>query len=357
MRKILLFCFCLGFHSMMAQQIVLKGKVGGDIRAKVALLTLYGDTLATTDMDRGAFELTYKGVASMYKVAIGGWAENYYLPQDTIRISGYVDRSGNENDVKLKGIDAHQRVMQAKEIANKAKREYDKWLDDSIKNFPEPQKTELLITLYKGRSDKASDALREWVKGEADPSVAAAGTFVGAGDMLYEEMKAVADALPQEAWQTGMGTLFADMVKNASLTANGVVAPDFTVKDAQDNDIQLSSLRGNIVLIDFWASWCGPCRQEMVYLKQLYSELKDKNVRFISVSMDDNRAQWEKAAQEEQIPWLSGLDPQGFTNSKLRQLYNFQQIPFCLVLDDQGRVIGKNLRRTQLKEAILSKMK
>ena len=175
--------------------------------------------------------------------------------------------------------------------------------------------------------------------------------------MLYEEMEAVADALPQEAWQTGMGKLFADMLKNASLTADGTVAPDFTVKDAEGSDIQLSSLRGYIVLIDFWASWCGPCRKEMVYLKQLYSELKDKKVRFLSVSMDDSRAQWEKAAQEEEIPWLSGLDPEGFTASHLRQLYNFQQIPFCLVLDEQGRVIGKDLRRSQLKDAILKHLK
>lgn len=342
---------------MQAQQIVLKGKVGGDIRAKVALLSFYGDTLATTDMDRGAFELAYQGVPSLYKVAIGGWTDLFYLPQDTVRISGYVDRTGHDNDVKMKGIEAHQRVMQAKDVAGKAKREYDRWLEDSIKDIAEPQKTELLITLHSGRSGKAAKAMCQWVKGESDPGVAAAGAFLGAGDMLYEEMKTVADALPQEAWQTGMGKLFADMLKNASLTADGTVAPDFTVKDAEGSDIQLSSLRGYIVLIDFWASWCGPCRKEMVYLKQLYSELKDKKVRFLSVSMDDSRAQWEKAAQEEEIPWLSGLDPEGFTASHLRQLYNFQQIPFCLVLDEQGRVIGKDLRRSQLKDAILKHLK
>lgn len=336
-----------------ARPIVLRGKVGGDIRSRVALLSLYGDTLKVSDMQRGAFELSYEGEDNMYKISIGRWCETFYLKQDTLTISGYVDREGNDHDLSIKGLSANHAIKQAYEQTSGAMLAYDRWLNDTVLTISEEAaRTETNICLHANRTHAGAKALVQWVNAQHDAGVAAAGAWKAGATLPYEDMRQVADALPQEAWQTEMGKVFDAALKNAAQTADGAKAPDFTVQDEKGNALQLSSLRGNIVLIDFWASWCGPCRKEMVYLKELYKELEGKPVKFISISLDDRQGDWLRAAEEEQIPWLSGWDKEGFTQSRLRQNYNFQQIPFCMVLDKEGRIVGKELRRSQLKKAI-----
>ena len=125
-----------------------------------------------------------------------------------------------------------------------------------------------------------------------------------------------------------------------------------TVTLTQENFEQTVS--GNdIVLVDFWATWCGPCRQEMKSLREQYKEFKDKGVRFVSISLDASSDKWKKACEEENIPWLSTLADGGWDDSEVRKLFGIQSIPHIVLVGKDGKIVGKNVRRNLLRDKII----
>ena len=104
------------------------------------------------------------------------------------------------------------------------------------------------------------------------------------------------------------------------------------------------------VLLDFWASWCGPCRAEIPHLKEAYKEYSNKGVAFFSVSIDKDDAAWRKAMKDENMPWAQVQAPKA--GKDVMKLYQFSGIPYILVLDQEGRIVGKNLRGQKLMDKL-----
>lgn len=128
----------------------------------------------------------------------------------------------------------------------------------------------------------------------------------------------------------------------------GQSSPDFELKDLNGQLTKLSSLRGKYTLIDFWASWCGPCRQEIPNLKKVYAEYKDKGLQLIGVSIDNSEAAWQKAVKEEQLDYLQLNDPKNITG----KLYNFNGIPFIILISPEGVILEKGLRGAEVREKV-----
>lgn len=141
--------------------------------------------------------------------------------------------------------------------------------------------------------------------------------------------------------------------KIASSLGPGFMAPEIAMKDPEGNERKLSDLRGKVVLIDFWASWCGPCRMENPNVVKLYNKYHAKGFEIYSVSMDKRREDWVQAIMRDNLVWPNHVsDLKGWTSSG-GAAYGVSSIPHTVLIDRQGRIIAKNLRG----EALSNKLK
>jgi len=131
----------------------------------------------------------------------------------------------------------------------------------------------------------------------------------------------------------------------------GTEAPDFSQATPEGTDMKLSSLRGKYVLIDFWASWCGPCRRENPNVVRLYNQYKEKGFEILGVSLDQSRDRWLQAIEADQLTWSHVSDLKGWGN-EVAKMYEISSIPKTILLDPQGKIIAKDLRGPSLERML-----
>lgn len=313
------------------------------------------DTLKVKD---GKFELEGKAPATpvfaQVVTADGTHGFPLFLEPGTIRVGGNADSaqyvvSGTPNNDALKEMmDAQKPMME------KMKGFQQEYMTARMSN--DTAKVAALESQYSDLQNQMDDVMKKFVSGHPKALISV---------MLLQQLSTSIDAGETEKLFNGLdtsvqhsefGKMIADKLAADKLTAIGQPAPEFTENDVNGKPVSLASFKGKYVLVDFWASWCGPCRQENPNVVKAYNQYKNKNFTILSVSLDEDSAKWKDAIAQDKLAWNHVSDLKGWKNGAAKE-YGVQAIPANFLLDPDGKIIAKNLRGDDLDKKLAEVLK
>lgn len=235
---------------------------------------------------------------------------------------------------------------------------------DSLKLYKANDSLILLATNEKNESvGQLNNYVKTFLSNVDNPSVAAFVLGTAASTLPMNEFETLLNKLVQK-YPADSNLAFLktqlEAKKSAMPSADniwvGKEAPELVLPDVNGNNVALSSFKGKYVLVDFWASWCGPCRIENPNVVKAYNEFKDKNFTILGVSLDKEKGPWLDAIKQDNLTW-NHVSDLAFWNSKAVDVFHFNGIPYNILIDPSGKVIAESLRGTQLDETLKAVLK
>lgn len=364
MRKLALLAFVACSFATMAQEnrdIVIKGEVDGIKRGRLYLLLNKGDnrvdTIASTEFKRSRFKLSAQiGEPLVTQIVLDGFQGGFTLfvePGES-----YEARLANDNSAYIKGgrlneaYTAHIRVSDS--------------LQARIGSLQ--QRYDSLRAASKFRSaSRVNDSLRVckdiWQKmtndflSQNDNLITAYTIYsnIMMRELGAQEARRLYSSMGEGAKATHCAALIRERIKRLEAVADNAPAPDFTASAPDGSEVTMSAVKGKIKIIDFWASWCGPCRMNNPALKALYDEFHPKGLEIIGVSLDNSGEKWRAAIEKDGLSWVN-VSTLGGWNCPVARLYNVKSVPALFVLDENNRIIASGPPGDKLREFIKERL-
>lgn len=358
--------FCLPFiANAQTQQFVIKGKVGHySAPAKAFLLYqlfLGGDSKQdSAEIHNGVF--TFKGtipypVETFLVISTDGSSRannsnsqdiKIYLEPGTITVTspdslshakitgGQVNTDNEKIKILLKPTEAKRMELYNQYATASAdeKKNIEKQMD-----LLENPKREIYLDFIKTHPDHMMSLIAVPIYGGYVPK--------------YNEVKPVFDGLNKNLRESTLGVFYAEQLQKLSTTSVGAMAPDFTETDTAGKPVSLHDFKGKYLFVDFWASWCHPCREENPDVVAAYAKFKDKGLNILGVSLDaaSTKAAWLKAIKTDHLTWTHVSDLKSFYN-QVAQLYSVKAIPQNFLIGSDGKIIAKDLHGDDLDKTL-----
>lgn len=342
-------------------QYTINGTVEGEQEGNVYLVKYVrgiGDTLAQAPVKAGKF--TIRGVAESTTHAylvVEGKRGGAPILIENAKFTATLNPEDNALS-KVEGTENQKILNEYLAITNelrKQRSELYKAYTAAIEEKNEEKAGEIQAEFDKTDSIAAAkDA--EMIKAYADSYVA---PYIIAGKMHstnVKELQEKYDALGENAKASEYGKKIADRIAKLETVAIGKVAPDFTQDTPEGKPLSLYDIKGKAKIIDFWASWCGPCRRANPEMVKLYKKFHPKGLEILGVSLDRNKADWEKAIADDHLTWNHVSDLQ-YWNNAAAQAYAVNSIPHVVVLDENNVIVARNLHGEELENKIAELLK
>lgn len=220
-----------------------------------------------------------------------------------------------------------------------------------LQQYPNPVETDSIYAVLKKEVSAEETAYKSYIIQYLDTTSNAVMAMFSLGytrdiepDQLEKTVAGLTKRFPNNQPIATIVAQYNQMIAQyKAKPSDGKLAPDINMSDTSGKPFALSMLRGKYVLVDFWASWCGPCRGENPNVVKAYNKFKDRNFTILGVSLDKDKASWVKAIKDDNLTWYHISDLK-YWNSAAVALYGFDGIPYNVLVNPEGQIIGSNLR-------------
>ncbi|MBA4258175.1 MAG: alkyl hydroperoxide reductase [Chitinophaga sp.] len=350
MKKILFLLSIICFSTLAAQNsFEIRGEISNTKPNMLVFLMngTDGKTIATDTVRDGKFVL--KGIIAepdIFQLGFVGYKEalDIFLFHDSVSIIGDFN---NLSSATITGSAVETDYQQFKASFNPIKDRLN-YLVQQINAETNRTKRDSLILLYE--QSKGTVLLEATKFAQTKPASPVSSFVLFAISPLLngtEDLEKRYNALEATAKKGTFAKMIEQTIADANLNKIGTEALLFSQNDTLGKSVSLKSFRGKYVLIDFWASWCGPCRTENPNLVAAFKKYATKNFTILGVSLDENKTSWMNAIRKDKLTWTQVSDLQSW-NNKVAQMYKIQSIPANFLLDPSGKVIARDLRGEEL---------
>ena len=310
------------------------------------------DTLGKAELKAGLFELSGQVQTGCLALIVMTDRETGF--QLMLENADYTLVMNENGGVKIEGGKAQSLFVQFDEI-NRSIAEKRQITEKAAQSVQSREQMVSLQNSYNSFVKKTIDKQLDLIRANGDCFVSA---YILVGMMQnapLEILQELYGKFSEEVKNGYYGKLIGEQVKHLEQVAVGAIAPNFTVMTPEGDTISLHSISGKIKLVDFWASWCAPCRKENPNLVKLYEEYHSKGFEVFSVSLDTDKVAWEKAITEDKLPWKQGSEL--LQVPQVAILYAIKTIPHTILLDEHNRIIAKDIRGKELRKKVAELLK
>lgn len=330
----------------------IKGTVSGIDTGMVYLQKFETDHWTSVDstmLDKGSF--SFKGqteMPEMWHIALQG--REIYIPvfieNADIEVEVFPDSIDKST---VKGSPSHdiynQYLAQSDVIGTEMEKVYSEW--KAARDARDTSAMERADSISNILDGKMKTLLKDFARNNGSSVVAPYLIMRNSWQFDLADLEEITAALDTSVLRSQYTETLNKRVEILRSVAIGQIAPDFTMNDSTGNPVALSSLKGKVLLVDFWASWCSPCRAENPNVVRAYQTFKSKGFDILGVSFDQNRDKWMKAVKDDQLTWQHVSDLKGWGNAAGKQ-YGINSIPANVLLDKEMKIIARNLRGEEL---------